>query len=579
MWIISNLEKPASCSLTTRVKTDNYSICSSLDFFDLTNTKSAYKVFGEVFSSSLQDRSPNLNSKYLDQYFAIERSVSDVQSQRNIEHLDGNFIIIHYDDQGFRIYGDKFGIKKYFFYSKDGLFVISSHISLIKEFFPLEISIENNIIYALTYHYTGGLTSFKNVRHNQPGEFLEYKQGKLLTHVFWSPTKLLGKTNTKINIKDLSAVLENSIKKRIGLNQKISLSLTGGGDTRNLLALFLSQELSTHLYTYGNPNSADCSCARDIARGLNLDHDIHDVFLNAQIFEKYARRIIRDAEGMASIHRVHRVIAIEKEREYASNMFLGTLGGEFIKGAEHDNYIIPAIVYENWTKERYDADWVIKYLKSKRINLDTDIDNVLTYIKSEPFFNGSEIHRKLFALTNITAHLHDAQDIMLYENIMNSVFTPFLDANYLELLFSSEYSFIEKEKKSSNYFLKKIEYPVFAAKFLQATYPPLLSYRYSGYHKPSEVLFNKYYAAIAKLFRKNIYKAYPANFPLSQWMEEFVKTNLTICLDYNAIRRTYDLETILKDFENGNHLQHESYWLKYTNPIMMRFIIEEFKDD
>jgi len=118
---------------------------------------------------------------------------------------------------------------------------------------------------------------------------------------------------------------------------------------------------------------------------------------------------------------------------------------------------------------------------------------------------------------------------------------------------------------------------VYASNFIKATYPPLLNYLYSGDHLPADVIFNKYYAALMKIYRKKKTKGkYQPNFLLGKWMEEFVERNLQLCNDYKVLKETFDLEGLMQELKKAIHKPKEAYWLKFTNPIMMRFIIEEF---
>lgn len=300
--------------------------------------------------------------------------------------------------------------------------------------------------------------------------------------------------------------------------------------------------------------------------------------MDSETFSKRARDIIRLGGGLASIHRVHRLIAVEREKQYADYMFLGSLGGEFVKGVSEDDYIIPSIVYQNWNSEGISQNILREYFKAKHLIFNNDVINeALKHINSEPFMRGDLISRKFNSLSYITAHLHDAQDINLYRSAMKEVYTPFLDIEYLEALFSSSFSFNNKEKMKSR-LLGKIQNPVYSSEFLKVTYPPLLRFRYSGEHKPSEVLVNKYFAGFIKTIRSKITAKYPPNFPLGNWMKDFVKQNLTACYDFNILKDTYNLDQLMKDLVTSEHSPVESYWLKYTNPIMMRFIIEEFKN-
>lgn len=496
-----------------------------------------------------------------------------------IQHLSGQFIIIHLESNKFTIYSDHFAIRKFFIWQLGNEFIITDDLKEIAQRVHLNPSKKSIANYAIDYHFTGGTTAFENVYHNEPGQVIDFKDGRLTFSYYWQPSDLLKIEKRKVSIRNISESLSFAVDNGLHLldKDKISLSLTGGADTRNLLSIFLSKGIKPHLYTYGNPNSDDCIKAKAIADGLGLSHSIHDIEMTADLFEEYAQKIVRQSGGIASIHRAHRIIAVEREKQYAENMFLGTLGGEFIKGVSEDDYIVPAIVYENWQNQNFTIDQIRAYLYKKFIKPEAVNDEeLLSLVQSQPYMAGSITERKHHALCYITAHLHDAQDVNLYRSVMQDVFTPFLDIDYLELIFSSQFTFDNKEKIENKH-LKRVNNPVYASNFIKATYPPLLNYLYSGDHLPADVIFNKYYAALMKIYRKKKTKGkYQPNFPLGKWMEVFVERNLPLCYEYEVLKETFDLDGLMQEFNKVNHKPKESYWLKFTNPIMMRFIIEEF---
>ena len=57
-------------------------------------------------------------------------------------------------------------------------------------------------------------------------------------------------------------------------------------------------------------------------------------------------------------------------------------------------------------------------------------------------------------------------------------------------------------------------------------------------------------------------------------MVEFVKEELPKCLDYKLINNTFNINVLYNYLNFQAIIPKESFWLKYTNPILMRFIIE-----
>ncbi len=492
-----------------------------------------------------------------------------------IQYVKGNFIIIIGDSKGFTVYSDRFAIRKFFMHVKNDEFIITDHLEEITKRIKLSPSTINMALYGITYHFVNGGTIFNDVEHNQPGEVIIFGKERIKKFHYWNPSDLLKIESQPVSIRMLAEEIKSFIQITASDTvSNISLSLTGGADTRNLLACFLSLGKKPHVYTYGNPDSRDCMRASTIADKLDLEHSIYDLQIDPSVFEENARRILSLSGGLASIHRVHRLMSVELESSIADIMYLGTLGGEFVRGVSEDDYIISPIVYENWNSSKIDIQSLSSYLLLKRIKKNNGIiSDIKTVLESEPYMYGNSINRKINALSFITAHLHDAQDINLYNTVFSQVYTPFMDIDYLEMLFSSKYSFNNKENIKNKY-IRKTQNPVFAAHFLKEVYPSLTYFTYSGEHMPSEVLYNKYYAALAKRIRMQLSRKYPSNFPLNSWMLQFVKNNLKICSDYPTIKDVFDIEKLISDLESENVKSTEAFWLKYTNPIMMRFLID-----
>lgn len=564
IWLITNLtdELDSLGNVFERKVFTNYTFL----FSNRLSHKGNWYCEGEFF----------YNNIYIKTSEAIERINS---TQGNwIKESSGCFVLIQLLSDSFKIYSDAFGIKKFFYWHQQDKFIITNDMGVLANLVKLKPSLVNIARYAIHYHFTGGTTVFDGVYHNTPAQLINFTDEGLHFDKYWEPNKLLFKERKDVSVEQISFSLSQAVDQGLNLigEERISLSLTGGADTRNLLALFLSKGLKPHLYTYGNPQSVDCVRSISIAKKLNLEHTVHDIQMTSELFEEYARKIVRDSGGMASLHRVHRLIAVEREREFADYMFLGTMGGEFVRGVSEDNYIIPNNVYENWNNPFLSQEKLQEYLQEKSIKNDNiNFKQLLDDVNQEPFMQGNETMRKHNALSFITAHLHDAQDLNLYGGVMKQVLTPFLDMSYLKLLFSSPFSFNNKEK-IPNKFLRRLENPIYAANFLNVTYPPLMQFQYSGSHKPSEVLFNKYYAGLIKTIRQKIGKTYPHNFPLGKWMVEFVEKNLPKCQDYPVLNSIFNIPQLLDELERAKHQTVEAYWLKFTNPIMMMYLIDEF---
>jgi len=489
-------------------------------------------------------------------------------------YLKGNFTVVTAGEDWFSVDGDRFGVQKWFYWQNGKEFIVSDSLSAIRKIISPQTSIEAMAMYALTYHFTAGLTLFKEVFHNEPGQYVEFKNGTLDVDTYWDPLSLLDVEDKDIDIEDIVESLSNHVIDLLNFHgDRISLSLTGGADTRNILAIMLKNGVKPHLYTYGNPDSTDCRKAKAIADGLGLEHTVHDIQMTPELFSQYGEKIIGWGQSLSSIHRAHRIIAVEREAKKYDAMYLGTLGGEFVKGVSEDDYIVAAMVTDHWDAPPFIDELVDQRLRKKSFSIDENSLRTFTErLNAEPYFMGSIVRKKMASLTHITTHLHDAQDIVLYQYPMKHVFTPFMDYDYLHLLFSSRFPFNKKEV-INNPIKRRVVNPVYASNFIRKAYPPLGKFKYSGEHTPDEVLVNPYYGAIRRELRKIGKKKDPANFPLGEWMESFVKSEMKNVEINKSISQSFNFKEIYGELSKNDYVPQESFWLKYTNPIFMDYIL------
>ena len=359
--------------------------------------------------------------------------------------------------------------------------------------------------------------------------------------------------------------------------KSISSLLQEGIEIRNILASLLNLNYTPNLYTYGNPDSYDAIVAQKIAKETGIAHRIYNWKLDSTIFKEKAKKIIINGNTQTSIHRVHRLMSVEEEAKSSDLMILGTLGGEFIKGVGINDYIIPKFAKLWWQHEKDYGKVLIKdtltcrYYRANEI----DINKVEEILSVQPFFSNTQLKNEFYILGLLTARMHDAQDINIYSKELD-VLTPFLDIDYLNILFKSRYTFLNKAV-IKNKIQRRMENPLFSSNFLKFIYKPLLNIEYAGFYSPKEVLISKYYAASLKYVRQRIIKRnYPSNFPLKEWMFSFILENYESALYDPQIGSLFISGDYVSGLSISRNSTVESQWIPFTNPIMFKFVKNQF---
>ncbi len=487
-----------------------------------------------------------------------------------------NIVIIDNDD--FLVVSDRFGQIKHFIYEQGEEFILSNSLEYIAMNIDKEIDYLSLAIHTLFCHYIGERTLLKDVQYNDAGGIIFFKESKLMRSRYDIIDRLYEQEKNNITVNQIAEVFSDSVAdiiKRLDIKD-VSLSLTGGMDTRNLLASLLKQGIRPHVYTYGNPKSEDSLRSQDIANGLDLEHALYDYKPKLDEFMQYAKRIVKEGQTLTSIHRVHRLWSVEKETSFSKNMFLGTLGGEYVKGVHFNDYIISKFIEKYWDSE--DRKGLLKAeLEKKCFNLDLiDLDELFHFVEGQSFNQSVDRNCNIFhVLSYITARTHDAQDINIYNSEMDYVFTPFLDIDYLEILFSSEYTF-DLKNRIKNRVKRRLSNPIYSTQMIYSLYAPLAKYEYAGKYSPREMKLSPYYAMVKKILRTKLRASYPENFPLNQWMIDFVdevyKSGLGV-----EMKDVFDYDQLLDQLQNNQHDSIEAYWLKFTNIIHHQYEFEFLK--
>lgn len=566
MWVLTN-KKIDSANLSAKKNCISYSLYVCDEIHSVNDTTWLYE--GYIQPRENEPFTPRIVDSYFFNHY-VHRYSDDF-----IHHMKGNFFILHLENNSFKIYSDRFGIKKLFYWINGDDFIISNDLKVITQNIAAVLSAENMAIYALTYHFIGSQTIFENIHYSRPGEVIEFKDGKLNFSRYWRAEELLDREE-KSDIQDIAAALEQAVGASLKFQSAgaVSLSLTAGVDSRLLLSILLNVGVNLHTYTYGHPRSIDCVLAQKISADLGIEYSIHDVQFDHGSFYESAIEVIQMGQTLCSLHRAHRLEAIKQESQFTDMMFLGSMGGEFVKGANHDDYIISNFVYE--FSQNQSIDVLRKYLQMKKVRLDSvDCDGLMDFFRQQ---NWCKYPDKVdfYGLFEIAAGLHHAQNDMLYQKYIPKVFTPFLDIDYLRVLFNSDYHFLAKRRYSSH-FRQRLENHRFSADLQHILNPSLTKFPYNSGFKVREYRMNPVYAALMSRARKKLWK-YPPNFPLKGWMREFVMDQLLeISRHETLISETLMVDDLMNDLLTVDaNITTEAQWLKYTTPVQMHLIMKAF---
>jgi asparagine synthase (glutamine-hydrolysing) len=135
--------------------------------------------------------------------------------------------------------------------------------------------------------------------------------------------------------QELRHVFARNLPRYFNSGQRIGISLTGGLDTRMIMAWHKPPQGSLPCYTFGGMfrDSQDVLVARQVARACGQSHEVIPVgaaFLSR--FSQYAERTVFLTDGCVGVHHSPDLYVNERAAEIAPVRMTGNYGSEVLRG-------------------------------------------------------------------------------------------------------------------------------------------------------------------------------------------------------------------------------------------------------
>lgn len=495
-----------------------------------------------------------------------------------IKKIKGSFILIIQAGEQLFIANDYHSFRKFFYYQDRKNIIISNDIFRIQSMTGSDVDNNSIVLYELMEHFACGKTIFKGIKYSDPATLLAINtsSNEIRKHSYYDLLNNISPDSVKLTWEDFSTRWTDILGQYIEYlkPRSISLTLTGGNDSRMILAGLYNKKTEVNVFSFGNPASFDCIVSEKVAARLGYKHNNYYVEPTAEWFSNYANKVLRIGNSLINIHRAHRLYAIENEKSLNPDvdmLFCGFMGGDYIKGLSYDNYITPRIFNEyEFGANKKDLTKVTetiisgKYLKTGFFSL----KEIISELEASPFFTKENLEiRELKRLYYLVGSMHDTQDISLFNSEIPYVINPFMDLDFLEPFFCSRYSFLSDSSKLAD--KCRIDRSKFQILVTDRLSPDLSEIEYSkkGYYNAKEYInYNPVILTFLRLTRIKKHKQYPSNFPYGKWFNEYLKDNLT--LDNHNSSLPYNCEELIHEAKKVNKMNMTEGELHlFTNPI------------
>jgi len=240
-----------------------------------------------------------------------------------------------------KLFSDKFGLQPLYYYvHPDGLTFGGEVKTLLADpFLPKDPDYQSFSDFLHFGQILGQKTLFKNIRLLPPGSVftLDLKGQKTTVSQYWQLDQQFaekGGYDPKATPKEVIPYLVEAIKVRNRYKNILGLSLSGGLDTRGILAGLGKEAEGIFSYTLGLTGCADQKLAESMARVARTKHEFVELdrkYLGN--FEKMAQSMIHLSDGMYHPHESTEMLALEYFKRSPFRILLRGHGGEIAKAA------------------------------------------------------------------------------------------------------------------------------------------------------------------------------------------------------------------------------------------------------
>lgn len=429
-----------------------------------------------------------------------------------LSKVDGYFNAVLYDlsEHKISLITDRYGMGMMYWSLSDNCFCWSSEVKglLSIENISKKINLDSIDCFLDLGYLLGENTWFQNIKLQKPATRLVYdvKKHKLNTYLYWSWSEY---NHNKISFNDAvdgaHDYFKKSIKKRFYVNDKIGVSLSGGLDSRAIIAELYENNpnFNGYAYTFGVKNCEDIDIANRVISKTNWEHDTF-------YFEKedwFNKRInfIWNTDGMMDLQHMHGAEFGFKISQKMSTNINGYLGDVVMGGG----WLNPVFFNQKPTSMST-SDFYFKYahldsfeddyfninrrevgLFSSRARRFTNMGNVnmLPWVKQRiPFFDN-----------DLLKHLITMPEEYRYNNLMYSSMLKIYYPKFFKTIPWQKTGFVVGQKNLSIYqkLYRKMKRTVKGNKYFYHDYPnwirseKIKNILYHLFDKKKSILYSK----------------------------------------------------------------------------------------
>lgn len=325
----------------SRVYRDN--ISSEQQPFSNGDNRIILFMTGEIFDydeqqNELIEKGYEFENENNDAEFCLHSYIE--YGKKAFEDLNGSFNLVIYNkkEEALSIVTDRFSTISLYYFEGDNSFIFGNSMSSFTEHPDIPDSLDLKAVWEFfTFQRVfADRTYYENVKMAPPGSILTFSDGSVEIESYYDIVHTYNIDSKEKAVRELANSISNAVERRTSDSLNYGVFLSGGLDSRAILAAFLENNIDVTAFTFAPPRYADADLrvGKEIAAAACVPHQsvsAAEPMLDEDILEEVAEV----GDGM---HRIDHA----PMREYIENIngidvaFHGleldyTIGGTFIR--------------------------------------------------------------------------------------------------------------------------------------------------------------------------------------------------------------------------------------------------------
>ena len=240
-----------------------------------------------------------------------------------------------------KLFNDRYGMHPFYYHEANGTFYFAAEAKAILAIRPelRECDLKSLGEFVACSCILENRTLFKNIHVLPAASSWTFRSGKLDTkHTYFDPCQWEQQSSltSEAYYEELRSVLSTTLPRYFKGREKLGMAMTGGLDTRVILANHPPAPGQLPGYTFGSSlrDTYDVRIGKQVAKIVDQSHQVIEVgkeFLAD--FPRYAQDSVFITEGTVDLCRASDLYVSKKVREIAPAKIVGTYGSEIVRRA------------------------------------------------------------------------------------------------------------------------------------------------------------------------------------------------------------------------------------------------------